>query len=518
VWREDGGINYTGVGIVAAQVVGFNAIMFGRYSSQVKSSVKNNGEKPSMLKQMFQRLGSRIVVAHAKDVKASPDGTEVSIYKAYDIRGRVPEEIDPELAEKIAAAFVDELGARTVVLGHDMRTHSESFSEACRRGITSRGADVVDVGLVTTPMVYFGTAHLGADAGIMVTASHNPAEYNGFKLCSAGAAPVSGDKGIPEIAARVERGGAPPSDRAGEVRTHDLIDDYREHVRSFLQSPLRELRVAMDAANGMAGHVIPSLFEGLPVRIVPLYFDLDGTFPNHEANPLKEENLRDLREAVRREGADLGIAYDGDADRCVFVDETAAILPCDLVTALMARDILSREPGAVVYDLRSSRVVPEEIRSAGGTAIRERVGHSLIKARMRAENAVFAGELSGHYYFRGNHFCDSAVVATFHLLDLLSRSGESLSSLIAPLRRYHATGEVNFVVEDKDAKIREIIGRFGDAEVDTLDGVTVAYPDWWFNVRKSNTEPLLRLNLEADTPEKMESGRRRVVDLLGTPT
>jgi phosphomannomutase len=439
----------------------------------------------------------------------------MSIFKAYDIRGIVPEELDAAMAERIARAFVEVVQARRIVVGRDMRRSSVEFAEAACRGAVRSGCEVVDIGMVSTPLCYFAVVHEEADGGLMVTASHNPARYNGFKCCGRQAAPMSGDDGIRQIAERVED---PFPDRAGGKRVEkDLYAAYRDHIRRFVK-PWRALKAVVDAGNGMGGVVVERVLDRLPLKITPLYFEPDGSFPHHEANPLKLENLRDLQRQVLAEGADLGVAFDGDADRCAFVDERGAFIPCDRVTAFLAREILAQEgPGAVVYDLRSSWVVPEEIRKAGGTPVRERVGHSFIKGTMRRTQAHFGGELSGHYYFRRNAYCDSAVLAAVYLLNALGSDRRPLSELIAPLRRYHASGELNFRVPDPDAKIALLQERFADGERDDLDGITVNYPDWWFNVRKSNTEPILRLNLESRTEEGLRRARERLTSVLGNP-
>lgn len=441
----------------------------------------------------------------------------MSIYKAYDIRGLYPEEFDETKARAIAAAFVDYLGAKNILVGRDMRTHSPGLAAAVIAGATGAGADVVDVGLVTTPMSYFGVGRLGLDGGLMITASHNPARYNGLKLCGSGAGPISGDKGIPEIAERVAKGLPKPSPRKGTVTAQALDADYVTHVAS-LAGKGKALRIAVDGANGMGGPVALAILERLGHRVEALYTDPDGRFPNHEANPLKAENLRDLQALVRKAGADLGIALDGDADRAIVVDERGEPVPNDFLTALLAKGVLARHPGAaIIYDLRSSWILKEEIDRAGGIPVRERVGHSFLKAMMRARGSPFGGELSGHTYWAENYTADSAMIAMVRTIALLQESGKPLSALLRPLKRYHATGEVNFVVADKDARIREIASVFRDGKIDMLDGITVEYPDWWFNVRKSNTEPLLRLCLEAKTAEGKAAGLKRVLALLGKP-
>jgi phosphomannomutase len=440
----------------------------------------------------------------------------MSIFKAYDIRGTYPDQIDEALAVRIGRAFVAFLGCRRIVVTHDMRTMAPSIRDAFVAGATSMGCEVALGGLASTPTNYFAIGHYGFDAGVQVTASHNPARYIGFKMSREQAIPISADDGIRDIE-RLVAEGVEARGPAGRIETLEgLRDAYRDHVLSFARD-VRPMRVAVDCANGMGGVDVPLAFDALPCEVEALYLELDGTFPNHEANPLKTETLRDLMARVKETGADLGIAFDGDADRAIFLDERGDVVTPDLVTALIAEDVLASEKGPVVYDVRSSRVVPERIRALGGTPVRERVGHSFMKARMRAEKAVFAGEYSGHYYFRENFCADSAIIAAMQVLSVLSADDRPFSQRVAPLRKYHASGEVNFEVEDKRGKMEELAEVFSDGEIDWLDGVTVDYPRWWFNVRPSNTEPLLRLNLEAETPELFRESYERVTALLGTP-
>ncbi len=448
------------------------------------------------------------------------------IFKAYDVRGIYPTEIDESVAEKIGLGFravLDDLndpdGEATVVVSRDMRSHGEPLAEALIAGLRGAGLDVIDIGLATTPMNYFAVGHLGADGGIQVTASHNPARYNGFKLSRREARPVSGTHGIPALERQVTSGDLPEAAEPGELRREEVFDDYSQHVLAQLRRPddARRLTVVVDAANGM-GSLYRPILEALGVDLVPLYFELDGTFPNHEANPLKPENLVDLCRAVGEHGADLGVAFDGDADRAAFVDERGVPVGSDLVTALVAGELLARTPGgAVIYDLRSSRAVAEHIRAAGGVPVRERVGHSFIKATLRARDGIFGGELAGHYYFRENYYADCAILAVIEMLNLLWKEDRPLSEIVRPLARYAKTPETNFEVEDKEGMLERLAERYSDAEIDHLDGITIAYPTWWANVRPSNTEPLLRLVLEADTPEEMEAKKADLVALLGEP-
>ncbi len=434
----------------------------------------------------------------------------MGIFKAYDVRGVVPEDFNEEIACRVGNAFARFLQAKTIVVGRDMRLSSPEIAAAARRGIRDAGADVVDIGLCSTPALYFADGKGGYSGALMVTASHNPARYNGLKFCREDAIPLSYETGIGEIEEIFRRGEVFRAPRAGKESADDITGRYLEHVLSFSQY-IRPLTVAVDGGNGMAGKYLPLLFERLPCRLVPLYLEPDGRFPHHEADPLKEENLADLKRLVVANGADLGAAFDGDGDRIAFVDETGRTISNDLTTALIARETLERRPGStVIYDLRSSQVVPEEIERAGGKALESRVGHSYIKALMREEDAVFAGELSGHYYFRANFFADNAEIALVKMLNLLSSRSEPLSKIVAPLRRYSATGEINFPVDDPDGKIEALAEEFSDGEVYFLDGVSVRWPGRWFNVRKSNTEPLLRLNLEAPTAAERDALREKV--------
>ncbi len=451
----------------------------------------------------------------------------MGIFKAYDIRGLVPDELDAELAKKIGNAFARLLRARKLVVGQDMRVHSPELADAVSRGMRDAGADVIRLGLSETPMAYWAIGSIECDGGLCVTASPNPGQYNGMKLCREGAKPVSRETGIAELERMCREPYPAPVDRPGQEERREVLSDYAAHVARFADLP-REVLVAIDAANGMAGHTLPAVLERVPrISARTLYMEPDGTFPNHEANPLKEENLVDLKRLVRSSGAELGVAFDGDADRCCFVDERGETAGADLITALLAPVFLRRFPGtAVVYDLRSSWVVPEEIRAAGGVPVRERVGHSFMKATMRQRDARFGGELSGHFYFAENFTADSGLIAMMSVLSLLAapeNRGKSFSELLARVRRYHATGEVNFHVEDKAAAIAELKRRYADGRSDELDGITVEFGKlgerewWWFNVRPSNTEPLLRMNLEASRPELREQKKKELIALLGAP-
>jgi len=443
----------------------------------------------------------------------------MDIFKSYDIRGKYPAELDDLTARKIGtsmALFFKEKNHRSknIVVGRDMRPSSKPLANALIEGICSTGMNVINIGVVSTEMTYFAVGYYEYDGGVMVTASHNPAEYNGFKICREQAIPVSFESGIERIAKLTKQYHPPRIDQLGKVILNNVFKDYKKHVLKFAAN-LRHLRIVVDAGNGMAGKIIPFVCEGLPIEIIPLYFELDGTFPNHEANPLKPENVADLQSKVRETKAHLGVAFDGDGDRCVFVDELGRIIGCDIITALLAQKFLARETGAtIVYDLRSSKVVPEEIKAAGGIPCRERVGHAYMKEALREKNAPFGGELSGHYYFRDNYYSDSGVIVFLMVLELLSSKRTPFSNIIAPLKRYYSTGETNFEVKEKDAKLEEIAKKFSNAKIDYLDGITAEYNDWWFNVRKSNTEPLLRMNIEGKTPEIMEKGKKALISII----
>lgn len=422
------------------------------------------------------------------------------IFKAYDIRGTYPDQLNEDIAYKIGYAAVSVLQAETIVVGRDMRESGVELSKALIRGINDAGANVIDIGMASTPMVYFGVVHWKACAGVQVTASHNPAEYNGFKFCGKMAVPVSFDTGLDQVEKLVKGNLPQQPGKTGGVETREIEADYRAHLLKFADE-IKPLTAVVDAGNGVMGAFLPALFEKLPVDLIPLFFEPDGTFPNHEANPLKEENMRDLIAKVKETGADLGIAFDGDGDRSMYVDENGTIIPADFVTALIAGEMLEREPGATIcYDLRSSKVTPEVIKAAGGVPVETRVGHSFIKQTMREKKSIFAGELSGHFYFRDTFTTDNAEMAAIQVLSIISKSGKKLSGLIAPFKKYFASGEINFEVEDTAEKLAELKATYADClEQYELDGLTMKFKDWWFNVRASNTEPVLRLNLEADT-------------------
>jgi phosphomannomutase len=440
------------------------------------------------------------------------------IFKAYDVRGVVPDELDESVAEAVGAAIVRLTGTKTLVTLHDMRPSSVPLAEALGRGAVSQGADVIHGGLGSTDMVYYASGSLGVP-GAMITASHNPARYNGIKLCKPGAKPVGMETGLAEIKAMVEHGVPAYDGEPGTISNSDLLPGYAEFLKKLVDiSDIRPLKVVVDAGNGMGGYTVPTVFQGLPITTIPLYFELDGTFPNHEANPIDPENLRDLQAAVREHQADIGLAFDGDADRCFVVDERGEIVSPSVLTAMIATRELAREPGAtVIHNLITSRAVPEIISEHGGSTVRTRVGHSFIKAKMASTNAIFGGEHSGHFYFRDFWFADSGMLAALHTLAALGHDDRPLSAILAEFSRYASSGEVNSEVADQaaaTAKVKSFYGERTGVTLDELDGLTVSGPTWWFNVRPSNTEPLLRLNVEAADEAAMAALRDEVLGLI----
>ncbi len=443
------------------------------------------------------------------------------IFKAYDIRGIVPDELDETVAGAVGAAFARMTGAQAIVTVHDMRTSSAPLAEAFGAGAASQGADVLSAGLGSTDMLYYASGSLGIP-GAMITASHNPAKYNGIKLCRAGARPVGAETGLVELRAMAEDGVPAAQGAPGTITARDLLSGYADHLKTLVDlSAIRPLTVAVDAGNGMAGHTVPKVFEGLPISLVPLYFELDGTFPNHEANPIDPKNLVDLQRAVVSSGADIGLAFDGDADRCFVVDERGEIVSPSVLTALIAVRELAREPGAtIIHNLITSRAVPEIVSAHGGTPVRTRVGHSFIKAEMAATEAIFGGEHSGHFYFRDFWFADSGMLAGLHVLAALGSQDGPLSSLLSEYARYHASGELNSEVSDQRAATERVRAAFADRDgvtMDELDGLTVDSGTWWFNLRPSNTEPLLRLNVEAPDEATLTDIRDQVLRIVLTP-
>jgi phosphomannomutase len=440
------------------------------------------------------------------------------IFKAYDIRGVVPDELDENAAEAIGAAFVRLTGASSIVTAHDMRTSSPGLAGAFGRGAAAQGAEVISAGLGSTDLLYYASGSLDIP-GAMVTASHNPARYNGIKLCRAGARPVGADTGLAELREMVASGVPAYEGTGGGSTERDLLSGYAAHLRTLVDlSGIRPLKVAVDAGNGMGGYTVPRVFEGLPLDVVPLFFELDGDFPNHEANPIDPKNLVDLQNAVVDTNADLGLAFDGDADRCFVVDERGQIVPPSVLTALIAVRELAREPGAtIIYNLITSRAVPEIVAAHGGIPVRTRVGHSFIKARMAETGAVFGGEHSGHFYFRDFWFADSGMLAAMHVLAALGSTDRPLSELLAQYARYVASGEINSEVADQAGTAVKIAAEFTrrpGVTTDDLDGLTVTGPEWWFNVRPSNTEPLLRLNVEATDTATLDGIRDEVLRIV----
>lgn len=465
----------------------------------------------------------------------SPRAMLDKIFKAYDVRSTYPEPLSEDAAWKVGYGTAVYLkrsygggaeGVRdpgSVVIGRDMRPHSPKLADALSRGLRAGGMNVIDLGMIDTSMIYFAINHLGVVGGVQTTASHNPVQYNGFKISGPRAKPIgsaSGLEDIKQLALSSPATSTPPAPGTALTQA-DLWSDYRRHVLRFLELK-RPIKVVVDASNGMAGRMVPAVFGGVPgLTIVPILFEVTGSFV-HDPNPLVDKNLQHLRDALRAHpDADLGACFDGDADRCIFTDESGRTIGCDIMTALLARDFLAKPENrgsAIVYDLRSSHVVRDEVLAAGGVPVRDRVGHAFIKKTLAEKNAVFGGELSGHFYFRDNFFADSGAIAFARLLSVLSGQSDKLSKLVAPLYRYFATGEINFHVEDKDAMLRRLEQTYaGKGRIDFLDGITVELDGWWFNVRKSNTEPLLRLNLEAQTAQLRDEKFAELKALLGEP-
>ena len=445
---------------------------------------------------------------------------EPKVFKAYDIRGIYPEELDEEGAYAIGRAYAEQFEPATIAVGRDMRLSSPAMQEAFVRGAAEAGVNVLDIGMVGTEMLYYAVGELGLDGGAAITASHNPKEYTGAKIVRRGALPVGGDSGLLEIRDRAltghDRGQTP--DVAGKVEPRDIYSGFVEKVMSFIDpEAVESLRVVIDAANGMAGAMLPPILERLPVDAVRCFFEPDGTFPDHQPNPLLPENREFIVAKVKEEGADLGIAFDGDADRCFFVDDTGEFVPGDFVTALLAESLLAKEPGGtIIYDVRASWAVRDVVEGLGGTALPNRVGHAFIKLRMREVDAVFAGEVSGHYYFRNFYRADSGTIPALLMLELLSKRGQKLSELLRPFReRYFLTGELNTPVADVALTLQRLKEHFADqGEISHLDGISVTADDWHLNVRPSNTEPLLRLNLEALDRELMERKRDEALAVI----
>jgi phosphomannomutase len=448
-----------------------------------------------------------------------------TIFKSYDVRGVYPSELSDDVAYAIGRCFVPLLGSRRpkengrtkVVVGRDMRPSGVNLCDAFASGASEAGADVVDIGMVSTDALYFAVGKFAFDGGVMITASHNPAQYNGLKFTRSQAQAISLDTGLATIRDELVSGALPAKAAAsGAVSERNVLDAFAQHCLSFVDpSKIKPFRIAVDAGNGMAGETVPHVFKSLPCELVPLYFELDGSFPNHPASPIEPENMLDLQAAVRKYRCDLGVAFDGDADRMFIVDEKAGLVDGSTVTALVALNTLKKHPGAkILYNLICSRSVPELIEKAGGIPVRSKVGHSIIKAVMREQDIVFGGEHSGHFYFRDNWYADSGMVAFLQCLEVFSEADEPVSTVIAPIDTRFRSGEINSHVPDITAKLEQIKRHYADAAIDYLDGITISYPHWWMNVRPSNTEPLLRLNVEGDTQILMEQHRDEVLALI----
>ena len=447
--------------------------------------------------------------------KRIPTGPKIDpeIFKSYDIRGIVPSQLNTDVARLIGRAFRTEITGTRVAVGRDMRVHSDELATALCKGLMESGCSVVDLGRISTDALYFAVGHLGLDGGIMVTASHNPSEYNGFKMCRKNAEPLSGRDGINRIQEMISLGDLEEPIGGGSIEKKDILPAFTEHVLSFIDtSRIRDFKVIVDAGNGMAGVTVPPVFKKLPCKLVPMYFELDGSFPNHPANPIEPENIKDLQDRVQKEKADFGVAFDGDADRMFLVDENGTPIGGDIITLLVAKSLLAKSPGAtVLYNIICSRAVSEGIVSAGGRAVRTPVGHALIKPLMKKENAIFGGEHSGHFYFQKNWYADSGLIAMLVAMEVISESDKPLSELIKSLDPYVRSGEINSKVTSIAKTLERIVAAYPDRMVDRMDGIAIQAEEWWFNVRPSNTEPLLRLNVEAKSAQLLEE---KTVELL----
>ena len=439
-----------------------------------------------------------------------------TIFKAYDIRGTYPDQLNEEITYKVGRSLVEYLKPERVVVGRDMRLSSPKLLEALTRGITDGGANMTDIGLVSTDCLYFAVGKYGYDAGVMITASHNPPEYNGFKMCRKDAEPLSGESGIDEIRKLILKNDFPIPRKTGKIEKSDVDDAYVQHLLSFVnKNEIKPFKIVIDAGNGMAGKIIPKLFSHLPCQVIPMFFELDGSFPHHLASPIEPQNIAPLREKVLEEKANLGAAFDGDADRMFLVDENANPLGGDMVTALVAKNLLRKEKGAtILYNLICSKAVLQVIKREGGKAIRTRVGHALIKPLMKKYNAIFGGEHSGHFYFRKNFFADSGLIALLVCLEMISEENQPLSVLVKSIDPYFRSGEINSRVEDIPQKLKDIEKHYMGGKVDHLDGLTIDFQDWWFNIRPSNTEPLLRLNIEANNPQTLKQKKEELLRLI----
>lgn len=439
------------------------------------------------------------------------------LFKSYDVRGIYPSELNDDIAYRIGRYFVPLVNGKRIVVGRDMRPSGERLYEAFARGATESGADVTYIGMVSTDALYFAVGKYGFDGGVMITASHNPAQYNGMKFTRANAEAISLETGLATIRDQIVTGQLPPpAERIGKITEQNVLDDFGEHCLSFIdRKTIRPFKIAIDAGNGMAGETVPHVFKHLPCEVIPLYFELDGTFPNHPASPIEPENMVDLQAAVRKHNCDLGVAFDGDADRMFIVDEKGDLIDGSTVTLLVALNTLRKHPGAkILYNLINSRSVPEQVKAAGGVPIRSQVGHSIIKKMMREEDIVFGGEHSGHFYFKDNWYADSGMIALMECLEVFSDSDKPVSQIIAPLDTRFRSGEINSHVTDIPGALQRLQDHYKDAQIDHLDGITISYPDWWLNVRPSNTEPLLRLNVEGDTKALMERHRDEALAII----
>ncbi len=438
----------------------------------------------------------------------------MSIFKAYDIRGLYPSEVNEKIIYNISRAFVDFIHCKKIVVGRDMRLSSPSLYNAVVKAITDQGCDVINVGIVSTPMFYYAVNKIKAGAGVMITASHNPGEYNGLKLVRAEAVPLNYDTGIKLIEEKVKNKDFKDVDDKGLISQAELLQDYINYVKTYA-SNVKDLKVVIDSGNGMAGKTIKKLLQEFPIKLISMYDELDGSFPNHEANPFKPETMKDLQAKVIEEKADVGFAFDGDADRMIMVDEKGNRVPGDITTALIAKKLLENNKGEkMMYDLRSTKSVPELIKKEGGVPLVSRIGHSFIKTRMKKEKVLFAGEMSGHYYFRDNFYTDSTAIPVVLILSLLAGENKKVSELTNNIMKYYHSGEINREVSDKKIVLKRVEEAYKDAKISRLDGITVEYDDWWFNLRESNTEPVIRLNLEADTKELMIKKRGEVLKLI----
>ncbi len=440
------------------------------------------------------------------------------LFKSYDVRGIYPSELNDDVVYSIGRCFPALVGGDRIVVGRDMRPSGERLFAEFARGATEAGADVTSIGMVSTDALYFAVGKFGFDGGVMITASHNPANYNGLKFTRAQAEAISLDSGLAQIRDAISAGNLPPAAaKPGRILERNILDDFAEHCLSFIadRSKIKPFKIAIDAGNGMAGETVPHVFKALPCEVIPLYFELDGTFPNHPASPIEPENMLDLQAAVRKHDCDLGAAFDGDADRMFIVDERGELVDGSTVTALVALNTLKNHPGAkILYNLICSRSVPELIAKAGGIPVRSKVGHSIIKKTMRDEDILFGGEHSGHFYFKDNWYADSGMIALMQCLEVFSQAGKPVSEVIAPIDTRFRSGEINSEVKNVPEKLAELQAYYKGAQIDHLDGVTIGYPDWWMNVRPSNTEPLLRLNVEGDTKELMARHRDEALGMI----